>query len=77
VVSSDAASLPEVVGDAGVLVPPHDVGAWVSALDRLLDDASLRDRLRAEGIARARTFTWDAAAAKTIEVYRSVLAAPA
>jgi glycosyltransferase involved in cell wall biosynthesis len=76
VVSSDAASLPEVVGDAGVLVPPHDVGAWVSALDRLLDDASLRDRLRAEGIARARTFTWDAAAAKTIEVYRSVLAAP-
>jgi glycosyltransferase involved in cell wall biosynthesis len=74
VVCSDAASLPEVVGDAGVLVPPRDVGAWIRAIDRLLSDAPLRAGFGARGLARARRFSWDAAAERTLEVYRSVLA---
>jgi glycosyltransferase involved in cell wall biosynthesis len=74
VVCSDAASLPEVVGDAGVLVAPGDVGAWIQAIDRLLGDPPLRAGFGARGLARARRFTWDAAADRTLEVYRSVLA---
>jgi glycosyltransferase involved in cell wall biosynthesis len=73
VVCSDAASLPEVVGDAGMLVSPRDVGAWVQAIDRLLGDATLRAGFGARGLTRARRFSWDAAADRTLEVYRSVL----
>ena len=74
VVSSNAASLPEVVGDAGTLVPPRDVAGWVEALDRLLDDPALRAGFAAQGVARARRFSWDTAAERTLEVYRSVMA---
>jgi glycosyltransferase involved in cell wall biosynthesis len=74
VVSSNAASLPEVVGDAGLLLPPRDVGGWVTALGRLLDDRQLRADLSARGLARARLFSWDTAARRTLEVYRSVMA---
>jgi glycosyltransferase involved in cell wall biosynthesis len=73
VVCSDAASLPEVVGDAGMLVSPRDVGAWIQAIDRLLGDPTLRAGFGARGLVRARPFTWDAAADRTLEVYRSVL----
>ncbi len=73
VVCSNAASLPEVVGDAGVLLPPRDVGAWVEALDRVLRGPELRSELRAKGLIRAGLFTWDATATKTIQVYRSAM----
>ena len=72
VVCSDATSLPEVVGDAGILVPPLDVDAWVAALDRLLEDPAAREDLRARGLERARRFTWDEAARRTLDVYRAV-----
>ena len=49
VVCSDAASLPEVVGDAGMVVPPRDVKAWVQAIDRLLGDPTLRAGFGARG----------------------------
>ena len=73
VLSSNAASLPEVVGDAGVLLPPRDVRAWVQALDSLLGDPAPRAELRAAGLARSRRFTWSAAARRTLEVYRSAM----
>jgi glycosyltransferase involved in cell wall biosynthesis len=73
VVSSNAASLPEVVGDAGLLLPPRDVRGWVAGIERLLDDDRLRAELAARGLARARLFSWDAAARRTLEVYRSVM----
>jgi glycosyltransferase involved in cell wall biosynthesis len=75
VVCSNAASLPEVVGDAGLLLPPRDVGAWVEALGRVLDDGHLRAGLRDRGLERARRFGWDAAARKTLDVYRSAMSA--
>ena len=58
VVTSTASSVPEVVGDAGLLVDPLDVPAWTAALARTLDDQALRARLREAGLARAATFTW-------------------
>jgi len=72
VVCSNASSLPEVVSNAGIVLPPHDVRAWVEALSQVLDNPALRADLRARGLARARLFTWAAAARKTLEVYQSV-----
>lgn len=71
VVSSDAASLPEVVGDGGLLVPAKDERAWVEAIDRLLSDQQLRSELRRKGPARARGFTWAETARRTLEAYRA------
>jgi glycosyltransferase involved in cell wall biosynthesis len=76
VVCSTAASLPEVVGEAGLLVPPEDVAGWVEALRRVLDDPALAARLRAQGLARAATFTWEAAARQTMQVYEAVMRGP-
>jgi glycosyltransferase involved in cell wall biosynthesis len=68
VLASDSSSLPEVAGDAALLVDPTDVGAIAAGLVRLANDASLRADLRARGLARAAQFTWDRCAAQTLEV---------
>ncbi|HKS70982.1 MAG TPA: glycosyltransferase family 1 protein [Ktedonobacterales bacterium] len=69
VVYGDVSSLPEVVGDAGLGVPPEDVGALRDALLRVLRDDALRRTLIARGLARAARFSWDTAAAAHLEVY--------
>ncbi len=61
VVASTASSVPEVVGEAGLLVDPLDVAGWTTAMRRLLEDDSLRHRLREAGLRRASRFTWEAA----------------
>jgi glycosyltransferase involved in cell wall biosynthesis len=71
VVTSDATSLPEVVGDAGLLVDPADDVALADALWRALDDSSLRARLSQAGPARAAGFDWHDIARRTVAVYRS------
>jgi glycosyltransferase involved in cell wall biosynthesis len=73
VVTSNASSLPEVAGDAALLVPPDDVGALADALARTLTDADLRQALHAKGLARAATFTWEETARRTAAVYRHAL----
>jgi glycosyltransferase involved in cell wall biosynthesis len=73
VVSSSASSLPEVVGDAGMLVDPSDVEGWCSALRQLLEDEPHRAALAAAGRARAQAFSWRRMAAETVQVYREVL----
>ena len=69
VVASDVSSLPEVVGDAGVLVDPTDVAAWADVLDTLLEDPGRRADLAARGRRRAATFTWDRAARQMLAAY--------
>jgi glycosyltransferase involved in cell wall biosynthesis len=73
VLASHEASMPEVLGGAGVLLDPRDVSAWRDAIIRLVNDAALRDDLRARGLARAATFTWQRTARRTLEVYREVV----
>ncbi len=73
VVTSTASSLPEVVGDAGLMVSPDDPAALAHALHRLLTEADLRAEMRARGLARARQFTWQRTAEATAEVYQRVL----
>lgn len=74
VLAADAGSLPEVVGDGGVLLPPTESTAWAEAITRLAGDPTWRDTLRAKGRARAATFSWEKAARETYEVYERVLA---
>lgn len=74
VVSSNAASLPEVVGDAGLLVDPDDASAWTAAMDRVLHDPGLASDLRRRGILRAAEFTWEKAAARTWRVLEATAA---
>jgi glycosyltransferase involved in cell wall biosynthesis len=73
VITSNASSLPEVVGDAAISVDPYDVDALAAAIGRVLGDAPLRAELRARGLARAAQFTWERAARETLAVYREVL----
>jgi glycosyltransferase involved in cell wall biosynthesis len=70
VVCSDASSLPEVTGEAALLVAPTDVSGLTAAMRRALTDADLRARLFAAGLARARQFTWEDAARRTVALYR-------
>jgi glycosyltransferase involved in cell wall biosynthesis len=72
VVSSNAASLPEVVGDAGPKVDPNDVEALAESLAQVLTDESLRAANRARGLERAAQFTWRAAAKRLLDVYERV-----
>jgi glycosyltransferase involved in cell wall biosynthesis len=73
VVVSDRASLPEVVGEAGLLVNPDDPEDIALALTRVLTDETLRVRMRERGLTQAARFTWDKAARETLEVYQMVL----
>lgn len=73
VVVAEATSLPEVVGNAGLLFPPGDEDALADALGRVLDDDGLRSRLAASGLARAATFTWALTAERTVSAYREAV----
>jgi glycosyltransferase involved in cell wall biosynthesis len=74
VITSKVSSLPEVVGDAALLVDPMDAGAIADAMARLLDDEALRRDLVRRGHDRARVFSWSRSAARIREVYGEVLA---
>jgi glycosyltransferase involved in cell wall biosynthesis len=74
VLTSNVSSLPEVAGDAAVLVDPADISAIADGLHRLLSDAGLREHLREAGRARAVTFTWHETARRTAAVLREAAA---
>lgn len=72
VIAANVSSLPEVVGDAALLVSPHDVEDIALAMGRLVCDAELRQEWRRRGLARAEQFSWERAARETLAVYRAV-----
>jgi glycosyltransferase involved in cell wall biosynthesis len=72
VVSSSASSLPEVIGDAGILVGPYDIEEMAECMNRVLADRSLWNELRENGLARIKNFTWEETARRTLEVYKQV-----
>ena len=72
VVTSSVSSLPEVAGDAALLVDPLDVGALCAALGRVLGDAALAARLRSAGRARAGSFSWERTARETLALLRQL-----
>lgn len=74
VVTSNTSSLPEVAGDAAVLVDPYDVSSIVDGIHRVLTDQTLADELRRKGPLRAREFSWERSVSKTKELYEAVAA---
>jgi alpha-1,3-rhamnosyl/mannosyltransferase len=73
VIASDTTALPEVVGDAGILLPPDDSHAWADAMSGLLDDEALRGRLVAAGRQRAQAFRPEVAARALVAAYHLAL----
>lgn len=73
VIASNSTSLPEVVGDAGVLVDPYDVNHLKEAMRELLEDEKKRQEMAEKGTARAKFFSWEKCARQTLSVYEKVL----
>ncbi len=76
VVTSGRSSLPEVAGDAALLVDPTSSAEIAAALERVLADDALRKRMRSDGLAQAARFSWDRTAELTLASYRRALAGP-
>jgi glycosyltransferase involved in cell wall biosynthesis len=72
VVCSNTSRLPEVAGNAAVLVSPQDVRGWIEALNKILKSDELRTDLHQRGLRQAAGFTWESTARKTCDVYRQV-----
>jgi glycosyltransferase involved in cell wall biosynthesis len=73
VITSNCSSMPEVAGDAALLVDPQDVHALASKMLELAADQDLRASLRARGIGRAGQFSWENTARKTMAVYERAI----
>jgi glycosyltransferase involved in cell wall biosynthesis len=73
VLTTHAASLPEVVGDSALIVDPYQPMEMADGLERLYRDAALRQQLKAAGLRRARMYSWENAAAILYNVYREAL----
>jgi glycosyltransferase involved in cell wall biosynthesis len=72
VITSNAGSLPEVVGEAALMVDPHDVEGLAKTMEKLLMDSSLREELIEKGFTRTKLFSWEETARKTLAVYKEV-----
>jgi glycosyltransferase involved in cell wall biosynthesis len=74
VITTTSSSLPEVVGDAGITVPPTDATALGEAILRVLNDADLRAEMRERGFRQAQRFSWRTTAEQTLQAYRDAAA---
>jgi glycosyltransferase involved in cell wall biosynthesis len=72
VVTSNTSSVPEVVGNAAIMVNPENVFEIMRALHRVLLDQAVRDKLKARGLDQAAKFSWDASVRRMLDVYREV-----
>ena len=75
VISSNRSSIPEVVGDAGILLDPLDIAAMSHAIDRVVTDSNFAEQLRVAGIRQAKQFSWDRTARETVQLYQQVVGA--
>ncbi len=77
VVTSNLSSLPEVAGDAALLVDPYDPDAIADGIYRVLTDDALRNAMQVKGVARARQFSWEQSVGRVHDIYQQVLGEPA
>lgn len=73
VIASDTSAIPEVLGDAAVLVSPSDIEGMAVAMETILTDPSMADSLRHKGLQRSQNYSWDNTARHVIAVYESAL----
>lgn len=74
VIASNVTSLPEVVGDAGILVNPTNIDDLTCAMIQVLTDSELHNKLRQKSLERAKFFSWDETAQETLGIYNELLA---
>lgn len=74
VISSNTSSIPEVVGEAGILVDPYQVNDLAAAIYKVAGSVSLQNELSRKGLERARLFSWKKCAEETLQVYRECMA---
>jgi glycosyltransferase involved in cell wall biosynthesis len=74
IIASNVTALPEVVGEAGLLVDPYDVEALAEAMITVLDDDDLKREMSKKSIAQARRFSWEKASAELLAVCQEVAA---
>jgi glycosyltransferase involved in cell wall biosynthesis len=72
VITSDSTSLPEVVGDAGIMIKAEDTSELANQIEKVLRDKELADSLRAKGLIQAKKFTWDESAKRLLRVIEEV-----
>jgi glycosyltransferase involved in cell wall biosynthesis len=73
VVTSNRGSLPEIVGDAGIMLEADEVEPWAEAIARVLGDESLRAQMIAAGFVQAKTFSWERTGRQTLDMYHEVV----
>lgn len=73
VVTSNVSSLPEVAGDAALIVDPYDVEALTDALKHIIEDQTLRQNLIQKGLLRSKEFSWDKSAQHLVQIYTDLL----
>ena len=73
VIASEVSSLPEVVGDSGLLINPHDDEALAQTIQKLITDPDIRQQLSQKALERSAEFTWDKCVRQTVDVYRQAL----
>jgi glycosyltransferase involved in cell wall biosynthesis len=73
VIASDVSSLPEVVGDTGMLIDPQDSQALAEAIELMVTDSATREKLSKKALLKSKEFTWSRCVAQTISAYRQVL----
>lgn len=73
VVSSNTSSMPEVIGDAGILISPKNKSAWVEAISRLNNDSGLRGEMKKKNLSQIQKFDWVKTAQRTVEVYEKAV----
>ena len=73
VLTSDTSSLPEVVGDAGIMIDPHDVDLMADKIYEVLNNDTLKEKLVKKGIERAKLFNWDKSAEETLQIYSDMM----
>jgi alpha-1,3-rhamnosyl/mannosyltransferase len=73
VITSNVSSLPEVVGDAGIMLAPQDVDGIAQAMEMLLTAPDVRDAFARKALVRSAGFTWESCVSQTVAAYRRVL----
>jgi len=72
IIASNTSSLPEIVGGAGILVDPNGTDEIAEAVERVMKDSSLREKMAKRGLERAKTFSWEKTAKETLKVYERI-----
>jgi len=72
IIASNQSAIPEVVGNAGILIDPYNANEIAGAMQKLLSDRPLRSELVSKGFEQLKIFSWEKAAKETLEVYKKV-----